>query len=219
MNARRIRSFIPRKRLRGERRTGKGKQVDSRIGVPGSTSNDTTVVVVVVVFARSYVFARSAFRPSSPPASSPLSLSLSPTLVSSVILVVPLSAGVRAKAEPRERGGEKKRGGKRDRGRSPQTPAIRRRERRTKDGLARPTRTRRGGNPGPGWDRWRKGRTRDAKGDAKETTKRSNAKMAPERDTAARNSRQFRAKLLGAGRARTLASRRRVAPLRPAYLM
>lgn len=55
---------------------------------------------------------------------------------------------------------------------------------------------------------------RDAKGDAKETTKRSNAKMAPERDTAARNSRQFRAKLLGAGRARTLASRRRAAPPR-----
>lgn len=51
--------------------------------------------------------------------------------------------------------------------------------------------------------------TRDAKGDAKEMTKRSNAKMAPVRDTAARNSRQFRAKLLGAGRARTLTSRRR----------
>lgn len=34
----------------GERRTGKGEQVDSRIGVPGSTSNDTVVVSALLRF-------------------------------------------------------------------------------------------------------------------------------------------------------------------------
>jgi len=205
INARRVRSS---QMTPGERRAGKGEQVDSRISVPGSTSND------IVVSARSCVFARSAFRPSPPPVSS-LSLSHPMSSARHHSRRAALSGSARKSGAARRR--EKR---ETEREIPPQTPAIRRRERRTKDG-ARATdadATRR--ESGAEGDGWRKGRrTRDAKGDAKETTKRSNAKMAPERDTAARNSRQFRAKLLGAGRARTLASRRRAAPLRPAYLM
>lgn len=76
----------------------------ARIGVLGSTSNDTVPCPIVVVTERAYVFARSTFRPSSPPT---FFLTFPPPLPPAtprVILVVPLSAGARAKARLRERG-------------------------------------------------------------------------------------------------------------------
>jgi hypothetical protein len=171
-------------------------------------------LAIVVVTERAYVFARSAFRPSSPPAFflTFLPPSGGPARHSRRAA---LSGSARKSGTTRVR---KRREAVRKIDRGPQTPAVRRRERRTKDGLARPTRGMRGGIGPRGAATGGKGRARDAKGDAKETTKRSNAKMAPERDTAARNSRQFRAKLLGAGRARTLASRRRAPRAAPPRL-
>lgn len=117
----------------GERRTGKGEQVDSRIGVPGSTSNDTVVVSVLLRFCPERL-------PSLVAARFLITLSLSFSLLSHRLPSArrhsrraALSGSARKSGAAATRRREK-RGGKRDRGRSPQTPAIRRRERRTKDG-------------------------------------------------------------------------------------
>lgn len=145
MNAR---SFVPRKRLwvNDERgRASRSTLVSAFLGPRATTPSSSPC---------SYVFARSAFRPSSPPASSSLSLSLSLSSPTGcpprgVILVVPLSAGARAKAGPRQRGGEKREAEREIEGDPRRHLQFAGEKDGQRTGLARPTRTRRGGNPVP----------------------------------------------------------------------